>query len=235
MANKKGMQVEQPPTFMMEQGKVVGFGSPELRVEVIESWLCRLIISNKHYSKRFVNNGYVHLGIFNHRHLIGVMQWGYALNPNSGKRVVRDTSNREYLELNRLWIHDRMPRNTESRAISYALKYIKAAYPLVQWVQSFADERCGGAGIVYQACSFEFIGSHDTTFYELDGEWYHEINRTAIKRSGLRGEYLRKNIDRAITHKFKQYRYIRFLQKSARKRLNTKLFSVKPYPKPSCS
>ncbi|EGH0644546.1 protein mom, partial [Salmonella enterica subsp. enterica serovar Montevideo] len=28
-----------------------------------------------------------------------------------------------------------------------------------------------------------------------------------------------------------QYRYIRFLNKRARKRLNTKLFRVQPYPK----
>ena len=230
---KKVSRIEHPPTFIHDEGRLVGFGSPELRVEAVESWLCRMVITAKHYSGRFVNNGYVHLGIFSHRHLVGVMQWGYALNPNSGKRVVADTGNREYLELNRLWVHDRMPRNTESRAISYALKYIKRAYPSVQWVQSFADERCGGGGIVYQACSFEFIGSHVTTFYELDGEWYHEINKTAIKRGGQRGIFLRANLHRATIHKFKQYRYIKFLKSPARKRLNTKLFKVQPYPKPS--
>ncbi|MBU5660450.1 protein mom, partial [Escherichia sp. S2_ASV_4] len=40
------------------------------------------------------------------------------------------------------------------------------------------------------------------------------------------------NIDRASVHKFRQFRYIRFLDKRARKRLNTKLFKVQPYPKP---
>ena len=228
----KVSRIEQAPVFIREQDKIIGYGSPELRVESIESWLCRTIITAKHYSGRFVNNGYVHLGIFNHRHLIGVMQWGYALNPNNGRRIVIDTGNRDYLELNRLWVHDRMPRNTEFRALSYALKYVKQAYPSVQWVQSFADERYGGAGIIYQACSFDFIGCHETTFYQLDEEWYHEINKTAIKRGGKRGQYLRDNFHRATTHKFKQYRYIKFLKRAARKRLNTKLFKIRPYPKP---
>ncbi|HCO1273191.1 TPA: protein mom, partial [Escherichia coli] len=83
----------------------------------------------------------------------------------------------------------------------------------------------------YQASNFDFIGSHESTFYELDGEWYHEIAMNAIKRGGQRGEYLRANKERAVVHKFNQYRYIRFLNKRARKRLNTKLFRVQPYPK----
>lgn len=107
--------------------------------------------------------------------MVGVMQLGYALNPNSGAKVVAGTGDREYMKLNRLWLHDDMPKNSESRAISYALKTIKLLYPQVQWVQSFADERCGRCGVVYQASNFEYIGSHYSRFYELDGEWYHEI------------------------------------------------------------
>jgi len=224
-----------PPEPITDEQDIVGYGSPELRVETIPCWLARLIIASKHYSRRFVNNSYLHLGIFSGRELVGVMQWGYALNPNSGARVVLGTANREYMELNRLWLHDCMPRNSESRAISYALKTIKLLYPQVQWVQSFADERCGRFGVVYQASNFDYVGSHFTTFYELDGEWYHEIAKTAINRSGKRGEYLRANLDRATVHRFKQFRYIRFLNKRARKRLNSKLFKVQPYPKPEAS
>lgn len=221
-----------PPQLIEYGGEIVGYGSPELRVETISCWLARTIICAKHYSKRIVNNSYLHLGIFSGRELVGVMQWGYALNPNSGARVVIGTGNREYMELNRLWLHDKMPRNSESRAISYALKAIKQLYPPVQWVQSFADERCGRFGVVYQASNFDYVGSHYSRFYELDGEWYHEITANAIKRGGARGRYLRENMDRATVHRFQQFRYIRFLNKRAKKRLNTKLFSPKPYPKP---
>ena len=233
MGKENKSRVLTKPEPILYDGQIVGYGSKELRVETIPCWLARAIVINKHYSGRFVNNSYLHLGVFSGRELVGVMQWGYALNPNSGQRVVSGTGNREYMELNRLWLHDCMPRNSESRAISYSLKVIKLLYPSVQWVQSFADERCGKVGVVYQASNFDFIGSHETTFYELDGEWYHVICMNAIKRGGKRGEYLRANKERAVVHKFKQYRYIRFLKKKAKKRLNTKLFTVQPYPKPN--
>ena len=59
-----------------------------------------------------------------------------------------------------MWLSDDAPRNSESRAISYALKYIRRACPSVAWVQSYADERCQGLGVVYQACSFLYLGFH---------------------------------------------------------------------------
>ena len=125
MPKNRGSRKSGKPTIIYEGNEIVGYGCPELRVETIECWLARTIITTKHYSKRVVNNSYLHLGVFSNRHLVGVLQWGYALNPNSGKRVVLGTENREYMELNRMWLHDRMPRNSESRAISYSIKVIR--------------------------------------------------------------------------------------------------------------
>lgn len=222
------------PAPVSYQDEIIGYGCSDLHVAKISAWLARLVITHFHYSHRFVNNSYLHLGIFEGRDLVGVMQWGYAMNPSSGSKVVSGTGNREYMELNRLWMHDRMPKNSESRAISYALKTIKLLYPSVEWVQTFADERCGRFGVVYQASNFEYVGSHITTFYELDGEWFHKIAFTAKgRKAGARGAHLQANAERVKAHKFNQFRYIRFLNKRARKRLNTKLFSPKPYPKPA--
>jgi hypothetical protein len=134
----------------------------------------------------------------------------------------------EYLELNRMWLDDACPRNTESQAISFAVKYIRRACPTVAWIQSFADERCGGLGVVYQASNFQFCGSHLTTFWHLDGDWYHEMMRTAHRGGGRRGEHLRQNLQRATRHQFRQFRYVLFLKQSWRKRL---CLTVLPNPK----
>lgn len=224
------MKVLQKPAVIEYQGQLVGFGSPELWVEVIPVWLARVVIKAHHYSGTVVNNSYLNLGVFSHRELVGVMQWGYALNPASGKNVVDGTGNKEYMELNRLWVHDKMPRNTASRAMSYAIKTIKRLHPQVQWLQTFADSRCGRSGVTYQACNFKYIGSHLADFYELDGGWYHSIamNRT---KGGVRGAYLRVNKARAVKHSFPQYRYVFFLNKHAEKRLNSRRFKVQAYPK----
>jgi hypothetical protein len=129
-----------------------------------------------------------------------------------------------------MWLSDSAPRNSESRAISYAIKYIRRACPSVAWIQSFADERCGGLGVVYQAANFLFIGSHKTAFFELDGGMYHEMLLTAHQKGGQRGHYLRTNLHRAVRKEFKQFRYIFFLKRDWIRRLK---MSVKPYPKPA--
>lgn len=133
------------------------------------------------------------------------------------------------MELNRMWLSDEAPRNSESRAISYAIKYIRRACPTVAWIQSFADERCKGLGVVYQAANFMYLGCHKTTFYILDGEIYHEMLLTAHKKGGQRGATLRENLYRAEKHTLRQFRYIFFLKRDWMKRLK---LQIKPYPKP---
>ena len=56
---------------------------------------------------------------------------------------------------------------------SKLIKKLKKKYPKIKWIQSFADERCGGFGIVYQACSFSYFGEHNSLFWTLDGVIYH--------------------------------------------------------------
>ena len=158
-----------PPGYIMGETGPQGFGTADYFVAQIPCATAREIIRRKHYSHSVVNNSYVNLGVFLEGAIVGVLQWGYALNPARAGKVVANTTQGQYLELNRMWLSDDAPRNSESRAISYSLKYIRRACPSVAWVQSFADERCQGLGVVYQACSFLYLGSHTSPFYELDG------------------------------------------------------------------
>jgi hypothetical protein len=219
---------EDCPGYLIGATGVQGFGKKDLYLAAIPAARARETIVARHYSRRVVNNSYVHLGVYHQGLFRGVLQFGYALNPRCAGKVVEGTDVGEYLELNRMWLDDACPRNTESQSISYALKYIRQACPTVAWVQSFADERCGGLGVVYQASNFQYCGSHLTTFWHLDGEWYHEMMLTAHRKAGQRGEYLRANLSRATRHRFRQFRYVLFLKQSWRKRLR---LPVLPYPK----
>lgn len=216
------------PGYIMGATGPLGFGQCDFYVAQIPSRMARAIITERHYSHRVVNNSYLHLGVFRDGAFEGALQFGYALNPARAGKVVSGTVQGEYMELNRMWLDDAAPCNSESRAISYAIKYIRRACPTVAWIQSFADERCGGLGVVYQACSFLYIGSHTTTFYELDGETYHEMLLTCHIKGGSRGAKLRAEADRATRHTLRQFRYIRFLKTDWRKRLK---MPVLPYPK----
>lgn len=210
-------------------GAVSGFGCRDFYVAAVPRPVAADIIRTHHYSGSIVQNSYVHLGVYLNGELVGVLQFGYALNPHRASVVVSNTGNTEYLELNRMWLGESAPRNSESRAIAYAIRYIKRALPQVRWLQSFADERCGRWGVVYQAANFLYVGSHVTEFYELDGEAYHKLLLTAHHKSGTRGPYLQANLHRAVRRRLRQFRYVFFIKPKYRRDLRLR---VQPYPKP---
>jgi len=49
---------------------------------------------------------------------------------------------------------DKLPRNSESRALSVAFRMIRQHYPQVEWVVSFADATQSGDGAIYRATGF---------------------------------------------------------------------------------
>jgi hypothetical protein len=61
------------------------------------------------------------------------------------------------LELNRLWVHDDMPRNTESWFVARSLAAIKVA----RIVLSYADTSAGHVGYIYRASNFYYAGWTD--------------------------------------------------------------------------
>ena len=163
--------------------EIIGYSNGNLLVREIERERANAIIIKNHYSHKVYNASYIHLGVFIDNNLVGVLQYGSAMNPASGNSVVEGTQIENFLELNRMWIDDSAGNTSESQAISCSIRYIKHRYPKVKWIQSFADERCGCYGIVYQACSFAYYGEHINIFWELDGEYYHNINMTIAKDS----------------------------------------------------
>jgi len=209
---------------------ITGFGSCDFHIKEINRDLANKIIVKNHYSKKFYSATYIHIGVFINNEIVGVLQYGYAMNPASCGGVVEGTEIDQYLELNRMWLDDKAPRNSESMAISYSLRYIRGRYPRIKWIQSFADERCGCFGIVYQACSFGFYGEHTSNFWSLDGETFHNSIMTSEK-AGPRGYKLLnnpENKERIEKHSLRQFRYIFFIDKRWEKKCK---LERKPYLK----
>ena len=207
----------------------LGFGSENFYIKEIERDLANDIIVKNHYSKKFYNATYIHLGLFENEVLKGVLQYGYAMNPASCGSVVEGTKQDEYLELNRMWLCDSIQiKYAESQAISMSVSYIKKKYPKIKWIQSFADERCGGFGIVYQACSFSYYGEHNSIFWELNGQVYHNSLMTRNPKLSKSAKLIQENKDNAISYNLRQFRYIKFLDSRWKKKC---LLKEQPYPK----
>jgi hypothetical protein len=208
--------IEEPSLF--GHGFVIGFGDDDFNVKEIDRNTANEMIIKNHYSKKYYSASYIHLGVYKNNELLGVLQYGYAMNPASQASVVSDTDIKEYLELNRMWLDDKLECNSESKAISYSIKYIKRKFPKIKWIQSFADERCGKFGIVYQAANFKYFGEHTAIFWTLNGIIYHNSLMTRDPNLSKSALTLQKDKDNATSQELRQFRYIFFVDKKYEKK-----------------
>jgi hypothetical protein len=219
-----------PQADLFGRREAIGFGESSFYVRLIDKDLANRIVIANHYSKRIYLASTLHLGVIVDGALAGVLQYGFAMNPASADSVVAGTTMAEYLELNRMWLADAAPRNSESRALAFSIRLIRRIRPAVKWIQSFADERCGLFGTVYQAAGFTYHGEHAGIFWELDGEFFHNSLMTNGKTAtSPRAARLIANRDRAVRHDLRQFRYLRFLQRRFARACR---YPPLPYPKP---
>jgi len=140
---------------------------------------------------------------------LGVAVYGYMMHPKA-RHFTHPNPDAMMLELNRMWISDKLGKNSESILISRSLKLLKEANSNVVAVQSFADGRLG-CGTIYKASNFRYFGRHKTTFLrnKRSGEISHEMNLTRMDSKSI---YLRNNIAYLIgdleAFKVNTYRYI---------------------------
>ena len=112
------------------------------------------IIKALHYSGKVVHNSQLHLGVFLDGKCGGAMQFGPSLDKRKTLGLVAGTLWNEFLELNRMAFADWLPRNGESRALGFAMRWIRKTYPHIQWIVSFADGAQCGDGTIYRASGF---------------------------------------------------------------------------------
>ena len=203
-------------------------------VKPISSKDANRIIKQLHYSGKVVNNSQLHLGVFMGDRCGGAMQFGPSLDKRKIVGLVKGTLWNEFLELNRLAFADWLPRNGESRAIGYAMRFIKKTYPWMKWIISFADGTQCGDGTIYRASGFVLTGIKDNgqTYIFPDGEVVTRMTLTLVGRA-KRAEMIKKwgvnigaessilpfqKIGAAPIEGF-QLRYIYFLDPTAKDRL----------------
>lgn len=112
------------------------------------------LVKRLHYSGKVVNNSQLHLGVFMDGKCGGVMQFGPSLDKRKMLGLVEGTEWNGFIELNRMAFADWLPRNSESRALGYAFRWMRKQYPHIKWCVSFADGTQCGDGTIYRASGF---------------------------------------------------------------------------------
>lgn len=126
----------------------------DIIVKPIKAAAANKLIKQIHYSGKVVPNSQLHLGVYLHGKLEGVMQFGPPINKKGTINIVADTKWNGMIELNRMAFSERLPRNSESRAMAVAFKIIKKNYPHIEWIVSFSDATQCGDGTIYRAAGF---------------------------------------------------------------------------------
>lgn len=158
----------------------------DLIVKPISAADANRIVKSLHYSGKVVQNSQLHLGVFLNGRCGGAMQFGPSLDKRKIQPLVSGTLWNEFLELNRMAFADWLPRNSESRCIAYAMRWIRKTYPHIKWIVSFADGTQCGDGTIYRASGFVLTGikENDQIWQAPSGEVF---NDTSI-RPGIGGE-----------------------------------------------
>tara|TARA_R100001443_G_scaffold16126_2_gene25947 strand:+ start:2098 stop:2760 length:663 start_codon:yes stop_codon:yes gene_type:complete len=146
----------------------------EIKVKVINSKIANDFIKKHHYSGKVVNLSSLHFGCFLDNQLHGVMSFGPPMDKRNVLELV-ETENKtindkwnEMLELNRMAFDDFLPRNSESRCISIAVRLIKKNAPQIKWLLSYSDATQCGDGTIYRASGFKLTQiNKNSTIWKL--------------------------------------------------------------------
>lgn len=126
----------------------------DLIVKPISAKDASALVRRIHYSGKVTQNSQLHLGVFLNGRLEGAMQFGPSLDKRKIQGLVRGTCWNGFIELNRMAFSDRLPRNSESRALGVAFRMIRKHYPHIEWIVSFSDATQCGDGTIYRASGF---------------------------------------------------------------------------------
>lgn len=125
-----------------------------LEVRRIDPRTATELVVARHYLHRRPPISYA-FGLYRDDELLGVVTYGTPASRHLQKSACPGEPGR-VLELNRLWVDDVLPRNTESWFVSRSLKLLPARI-----VVSYADPVHGHYGYIYRALNFRYAGWTD--------------------------------------------------------------------------
>lgn len=130
----------------------------ELELVVVDAKTARACIENWHYSGKCVANSLVHFAVKFNGRIGGVLSYGSPMDKRKVLGLVKGTQWDGMMELNRMALGPALPKNSESRSLAISVRLLKARYPQLEWLLSFADGVQCGDGAIYRAAGWKLTG-----------------------------------------------------------------------------
>tara|TARA_A100001201_G_C4040211_1_gene186455 strand:+ start:108 stop:884 length:777 start_codon:yes stop_codon:yes gene_type:complete len=198
-----------------------------MNLQAIHETECELFLRKWHYSPIMPRLTKIRLGYYDDKDLVGVITFGWGTRPlHTIKKLFPELETKDYYEIGKMAMHDKMPRNSESKMISDAIKWLKKNTD-IKYLFTWADGMVGKAGYVYQASNFLYGGYSETdTYVTEDDERVHPrtIQGMMPKKEGIKVGARPNPEELAILKltrvKGKQFRYIYPMAKKYRRYLS---------------
>jgi len=161
---------------------------------------------------------------------------GEKKNPTGGRQ-------KDVYELNRLWIDDSLPKNTESQFVGWCLRKLRKERPriiLVSYADTAQKNPKGQAhrGVVYQATNWLYTGT-SASFKDKTYSWFQDYRSVPLTLRGPNNKGRRLwpplvnpstgQLEKAVLiERSKKHRYVWFSDPEDQKLLH---WPILPYPR----
>lgn len=155
-------------------GSTIGWEAPEKEIRLImcDKSQADKIITAHHYSHKPTKNSFLSFLVYYKGVVSGALQLGYGIRP----KIKGEYNPDEVREFDRMWLSDEMPKFSETITLSLLHKFLRAQYPQIKHLISYADTSVGNEGIIYQAANYRLKKTTKADFYVLpDGERVHPV------------------------------------------------------------
>jgi hypothetical protein len=195
-----------PSAAQQLQGKPVPFS------------IARQLLEREHYLHSFPGGTKLAFGAFVGTRLLGALTLGAG--PANAYCLVNGATSDDCLTLTRLWLSDKLPKNSESRFLGIVIRALKRNTSL-KFLVSYADPAQGHLGTIYQATGWTYTGlSQATPLYDIgDGRKYHSRSLSHSFGSHGLAHFQRHGINVKLVPQESKHRYLYFLDPTWRARL----------------
>ena len=133
-------------------GSTIGWEAPEKEIRLImcDKSQADKIITVHHYSHKPTKNSFLSFLVYYKGVVSGALQLGYGIRP----KIKGEYNPDEVREFDRMWLSDEMPKFSETITLSLLHKFLRAQYPQIKHLISYADTSVGNEGIIYQAANY---------------------------------------------------------------------------------
>jgi hypothetical protein len=130
----------------------------KIKLEQISNSEAKEFMKKYHYTKTCAK-ATISLGFYYKNKLCTMIVYGQPSGKYLAKSIWEGGTEKECLELLRLFSFDWCSKNIESYCISKSIKWLKQNHPEIKILVSYADTSVGHVGYIYQASNWLYIGN----------------------------------------------------------------------------